>query len=290
MVETNFGYTYRELRQAKGYSLKSAASGEVSVQFLSQFERGESQISFERLDHLLRNIHVSLSEYVAAAGNDQLNWLDWWAYQLTEAWRRRPADIAGAVGMAPVSVRPVVAAINSIVLLDQADQRGALTGASLSAVTGVLRRTVRPGMFSNLVAALSAFALPNELRVSTANRLLEQPPIRSYARYLRPCTTMYAVVCLAEAEAILGQPCLAGQWLSRVERHLGPVDMYERLMVRKVQAGVLFAEGAVVAAERMRAQVLRAWRVLDDPTEEQLFTEHMDAMFAMMEDERHGTA
>ncbi|WKF84130.1 helix-turn-helix domain-containing protein [Lacticaseibacillus pantheris] len=290
MATTNFGYTYRELRRAKGYSLKAASGAEVSVQFLSQFERGESQISFERLDSLLRNIHVSLSEFVAAAGSDHLNWIDWWAYQLTEAWRLRPADIDAAVAMAPPSAQPAVMAINGIVLLDQEDQRGALTGTSLAAVTAVLRRAVRPGMFSNLVASLAAFALPQDLRIQTVTRLLEQPYVRSYARYLRPCTTAYAVVCLAEAEVVLGSATLAGEWLAKVDRQLRPADMYERLMVRKVQAGVAYAQGAVPQAERMRDQVLRAWQILDDKVEYQLFAEHIRAMFAMIGDDNHGTA
>ena len=42
-----FGATFKYLREARGLSLKEAASDIVSPQFLSQFEKGDKGISLE---------------------------------------------------------------------------------------------------------------------------------------------------------------------------------------------------------------------------------------------------
>ena len=48
-----FGTTFKYLREARGLSLKEAASDIVSPQFLSQFEKGEKGISLENFAKLL---------------------------------------------------------------------------------------------------------------------------------------------------------------------------------------------------------------------------------------------
>lgn len=48
-----FGTTFKYLREARGLSLKEAASDIVSPQFLSQFEKGDKGISLENFAKLL---------------------------------------------------------------------------------------------------------------------------------------------------------------------------------------------------------------------------------------------
>lgn len=48
-----FGATFKYLREARGLSLKEAASDIVSPQFLSQFEKGDKGISLENFAKLL---------------------------------------------------------------------------------------------------------------------------------------------------------------------------------------------------------------------------------------------
>lgn len=61
---SSYGKTYRYLREAKAISLTEAAKNVVSKSFLSRFERGQSNIVFEKLYYLLLNINVSVEEFV----------------------------------------------------------------------------------------------------------------------------------------------------------------------------------------------------------------------------------
>lgn len=63
----DYGQTFKHLREQKGISITSAANGVVSKSFLSRFERGLSNISFEKLIHLLTNINVSAEELIYLA-------------------------------------------------------------------------------------------------------------------------------------------------------------------------------------------------------------------------------
>lgn len=63
----DYGQTFKHLREQKGISITSAANGVVSKSFLSRFERGLSNISFEKLIHLLININVSAEELIYLA-------------------------------------------------------------------------------------------------------------------------------------------------------------------------------------------------------------------------------
>ena len=53
-----FGATFKYLREARGLSLKEAASDIASPQFLSQFEKGDKGISLENFAKLLIVIGV----------------------------------------------------------------------------------------------------------------------------------------------------------------------------------------------------------------------------------------
>ncbi|WP_028984007.1 helix-turn-helix domain-containing protein [Sporolactobacillus terrae] len=58
------GATLRFLRKSKKMTLNELAQGEVSVAFLSRFERGDCDISFTHLLHLLERLHVSVDEFL----------------------------------------------------------------------------------------------------------------------------------------------------------------------------------------------------------------------------------
>lgn len=59
-----YGDTFKHLREAKGISLTEASKNIVSKSFLSRFERGKSNIVFDKLYFLLLNINVSVDEFV----------------------------------------------------------------------------------------------------------------------------------------------------------------------------------------------------------------------------------
>lgn len=60
---TEIGKIYRDFRIGKHITLKDASAGIVSLAFLSKFERGQYDISFEHLHELLDRINVQLSEF-----------------------------------------------------------------------------------------------------------------------------------------------------------------------------------------------------------------------------------
>ena len=64
-----FGATFKYLREARGLSLKEAASDIVSPQFLSQFEKGDKGISLENFAKLLIVIGVEWNDFVLAFAN-----------------------------------------------------------------------------------------------------------------------------------------------------------------------------------------------------------------------------
>ena len=64
-----FGATFKYLREARGLSLKEAASDIVSPQFLSQFEKGDKGISLENFAKLLIVIGVEWNDFVLAYAN-----------------------------------------------------------------------------------------------------------------------------------------------------------------------------------------------------------------------------
>lgn len=60
----NFGETFNNIRTDKGFSLVDAARGVVSTQFLSKFEKGDADITVNKLNGVLNNILVSWSEFM----------------------------------------------------------------------------------------------------------------------------------------------------------------------------------------------------------------------------------
>ncbi|RMC51800.1 Rgg/GadR/MutR family transcriptional regulator [Lactobacillus sp. ESL0228] len=60
----NFGNSLRNIREAKGITIKQAAKNIVTPAFLSKFERGESEISFSRLLKILDHMNVDINEFI----------------------------------------------------------------------------------------------------------------------------------------------------------------------------------------------------------------------------------
>lgn len=60
----NYGETFKKIRMLKGYTLKETAEGIVTVQYLSKFEKGESNITVNKLNDLLNRILVPWSEFM----------------------------------------------------------------------------------------------------------------------------------------------------------------------------------------------------------------------------------
>lgn len=58
------GETVRYIRKSKKVTLSELAQGEVSVAFLSRFERGECDISFTHLLNLLNKLNVTIDEFL----------------------------------------------------------------------------------------------------------------------------------------------------------------------------------------------------------------------------------
>jgi Rgg/GadR/MutR family transcriptional activator len=58
------GTLFRQLRQDRGITLQQLADKMNSVAFIGKFERGETRISFDRLEHLLSRINVPFEEFL----------------------------------------------------------------------------------------------------------------------------------------------------------------------------------------------------------------------------------
>lgn len=80
----NFGKTFKMIRCNKGFSLVEAARGVVSTQFLSKFEKGEADITVNKLNGLLNNILISWSEFMNYHDGNNLDQLDTLAAKLVE--------------------------------------------------------------------------------------------------------------------------------------------------------------------------------------------------------------
>lgn len=58
-----FGYLYKEMRKARGITLKEATGGEFSQSMLSRFENGENELSANKLFRCLDNIYLDVEEF-----------------------------------------------------------------------------------------------------------------------------------------------------------------------------------------------------------------------------------
>lgn len=73
VLEKTYGMTFKHIRENKGFTKKEIAEGIVSVQFLTKFEKGESDITVERLNDLLNRIFVSWNEFMIQHSSNNLD-------------------------------------------------------------------------------------------------------------------------------------------------------------------------------------------------------------------------
>ncbi|MCA1024627.1 MULTISPECIES: helix-turn-helix domain-containing protein [Cytobacillus] len=66
------GHVFRTIRLAKNLSLKDIAQGDISVSFLSKFERDESDISLSKFYSLLNKMNITLEEFRFIANDYKL--------------------------------------------------------------------------------------------------------------------------------------------------------------------------------------------------------------------------
>lgn len=66
------GHVFRTIRLAKNLSLKDIAQGNISISFLSKFERDESDISLSNFYSLLNKINVTIEEFSFIANDYKL--------------------------------------------------------------------------------------------------------------------------------------------------------------------------------------------------------------------------
>lgn len=66
----NYGATFRKIRKSKQFVLKELADERCSVSLLAQFEKNQTNISYDRFLRLLKKVEVSLAEFEAIHGAD----------------------------------------------------------------------------------------------------------------------------------------------------------------------------------------------------------------------------
>lgn len=72
----DWGKLFRKLRKDRHLTLQEVADNVNSVSFISKFEKGDSQISFNRLIHLLGKINFSVEEFLYINGRQENKAID----------------------------------------------------------------------------------------------------------------------------------------------------------------------------------------------------------------------
>ncbi|WP_127849751.1 XRE family transcriptional regulator [Lacticaseibacillus hulanensis] len=273
MLESEFGPIYRDFRVSKGFSMREASDNKAaSIQFLSQFERGNTRIGFVRLGRLLENIHVSMEELLAVRSLRSSNWLDWWAFALDYAQRTGDARMLSHV-LFPERVERVVRAVNRVILLSPLQRRNELTRVEKFALTNIVNRSQHYGVFVNLIITHTAIALPASVR-RHAIATLDRQSWWDDVLYLRPGTSFSAMWALAEAEVYMHNSNKAKDLMQLMGQHLSPSDLYERLTLLALEAEADLAQGLTQEADKKRADVIATLRVLDDHSEVRRYLAH----------------
>lgn len=274
MATEQFGAAFRKLRRAKGFTLSAAAGEAVSPQFLSQFERGESQISYARLSAVLDNIHVSVNELAAMNDVGSLNWVDMWAGQL-DAVQREDSPASLDVAIAPPALRGVVGAINRLAVVSPGSRKHMLNRTELAAISREVLLHEHYGMFNNLVIYYGALALPGSTRRVAAQRL-QKANVWVEVPYLRAATTLSALWALAEAEIYMHNYVRAELIMEDIRERLINTDMYERLTLRLLDVELAVARGNEPRGLAIKHGILASLQLLDDGAEYRRFSTHMD--------------
>ncbi len=286
MVDKEIGAAFRELRSQKGYTLKYAARGVVSVQFLSQFERGQSSISLARLAALLTNIRVSVVELASMPELSVINWLDLWAFQL-DAVRRGLDDVYLDASIAPQHLQPVVAIVNRLAVVAPDERRNMLNRSDAGQIARTVTASRHYGVFVNLVVHYGAFSLASSLR-RVAEQRLSEVNLTAELPYLQSGSTLGAMSALVEAEIYLGNIQRAEQLLRQMRRRLMASDTSALISMRVLEAELALRRGDMATASALREQLLRILKLLGDTTEYNRHVHYLERVWRELGVRAHG--
>ena len=286
MVDKEIGAAFRELRLQKGYTLKYAARGIVSVQFLSQFERGQSSISLARLAALLTNIRVSVVELASTPELSMINWLDLWAFQL-DAVRRGLDDVYLDATIAPEHLRPVVAIVNRLAVVRPDERRNLLNRGDAGQIARTVTASRHYGVYVNLVVHYGAFSLASSLR-RVAEQRLSEVNLTAELPYLQSGSTFGAMAALVEAEIYLGNIQRAEQLLRQMRLRPMASDTAALITLRVLEAELALRRGDTVTANALRQQLLRTLQLLGDVSEYQRHAQYLARVWQELGVRAHG--
>lgn len=71
----NIGESFRELRQERGFTLKTMSEGIVSFSYLSKFEKGKSQITLVNLIQLAQRLNMTIDEILYFSNIEMTNYV-----------------------------------------------------------------------------------------------------------------------------------------------------------------------------------------------------------------------
>lgn len=72
----NIGESFRELRQERGFTLKTMSEGIISYSYLSKFEKGKSQITVENFIQLAQRLNMTIDEILYFSNIEMTNYVD----------------------------------------------------------------------------------------------------------------------------------------------------------------------------------------------------------------------
>ncbi|NMD38291.1 MAG: helix-turn-helix transcriptional regulator [Christensenellaceae bacterium] len=72
-MKDDYGITFKNIRQKKGFKAKEVAEGIVSVQFLRRFEKGDADIRLSNFCELLKKINMSFEEFMYIYNEETLD-------------------------------------------------------------------------------------------------------------------------------------------------------------------------------------------------------------------------
>ncbi|WP_125572096.1 helix-turn-helix domain-containing protein [Lacticaseibacillus songhuajiangensis] len=286
MADKEIGAAFRELRTQKGYTLKYAARGVVSVQFLSQFERGQSSISLARLAALLTNIHVSVVELASMPELSVINWLDLWAFQL-DAVRRGLDDVYLDATIAPERLRPVVELVNRLAVVAPDERRNLLNRGEAGLIARTVTASKHYGVYTNLVVHYGAFTLASSLR-RVAEQRLSEVNLTAELPYLQAGSTFGAMSSLVEVEIYLGNIQRAEQLLRQMRLRPMASDTAALITLRVLEAELALRRGDEAAANGLRDRLLGTLQLLGNQADYNRQVRYFDRVWRELGVRAHG--
>lgn len=256
------GAAFHKVRGEKDFTLTRAGNKEASVNLLSQFERGETGISFRKLSGALNNMNVGVEEFLAMPEIDNGNWIERWCYGL-DAFQRGEISAPPDGEDAPERWRKVTRLVGRLAAAKPGDRRKLLTKQEIQVLTRVITLSKHYGEFVNIVIFYSAHVLPNTIRRVATQRLATANEW-TVSSYMRPGTTIGALWALAEAEIYMKNSQKAEVIMHNLAERIMATDVYERVALRVLEAELYLLRGDVEAATGVRDGVLFTLKTLGD--------------------------